>query len=178
MLQKKQINEVIRLSLQDVQVELTEEFDRKFERKAFFTQAWARRKGEYRSEKPLLLDTGKLRRSVSSHIDGNRIVFTSSEPYAGIHNEGGVITVSAKMRSYFWRKYHQSTGGFERKQELSAEAEFYRAMALKPVGNKINIPRRRFIGYAPEVERIVRSIIEENLTRFFEHAESFKITTQ
>ena len=35
------------------------------------------------------------------------------------------------------------------------------------VGSKIKIPRRRFLGTAPEVEQTVRQIIEENLTEFF-----------
>ena len=40
-------------------------------------------------------------------------------------------------------------------------------MALKKVGTKIRIPRRRFLGMSPEVESAVRKIIEENLEEYF-----------
>lgn len=35
-----QPNKIIELFIQDVAVELTDEFDRNFERKAFFDEAW------------------------------------------------------------------------------------------------------------------------------------------
>ena len=41
-------------------------------------------------------------------------------------------------------------------------------MALMKVGKAIKIPRRQFLGMAPEVERTVRQIIEDNLTSYFE----------
>ena len=48
------------------------------------------------------------------------------------------------------------------------EAEFWKRLALMKVGSSIKIPRRRFIGPSPEVERIVEDIIDENLEDFFE----------
>lgn len=105
---ENQIRQVIRNSLLDIQVELGEEFDRNFERKAFFAKAWQRRCGTHKEGKPLLIDTGSLRRSISSSINGNRITFTSTEPYAEIHNSGGTIIVTQKMRRYFWYKYKEA----------------------------------------------------------------------
>jgi hypothetical protein len=46
-------------------------------------------------------------------------------------------------------------------KRLIAEAEFYRAMALKKVGSKIKIPERRFIGWSPELEKACTDIIIE-----------------
>lgn len=40
-------------------------------------------------------------------------------------------------------------------------------MALKKEGSKIVIPRRRFLGAAPEVEQAVKKIIEDNLEEYF-----------
>ena len=40
-------------------------------------------------------------------------------------------------------------------------------MALKRAGTTIRIPKRRFLGTGPEVERIVREIIEDNLNEYF-----------
>ena len=39
--------------------------------------------------------------------------------------------------------------------------------ALKKAGSTIRIPRRRFLGTSPEVEKAVREIVEENLTEYF-----------
>ena len=63
-----------------------------------------------------------------------------------------------------------SDGGFyawTSKMNLTPVAEFWRFMALKRAGTTIRIPRRRFLGAGPEVERIVREIIEENLDEYF-----------
>jgi hypothetical protein len=50
-------------------------------------------------------------------------------------------------------------------------------MALKRRGSKIVIPRRRFIGASPEVERIVREVAEEHLSDYFNNIE-FKFKNQ
>lgn len=50
---------------------------------------------------------------------------------------------------------------------MTSEAEFWKLMALMKVGKSIKIPRRRFLGTSPEVERTVREIIEENITEYF-----------
>ena len=34
-------------------------------------------------------------------------------------------------------------------------------------GKSIKIPRRRFLGESPEVEKAVREIVEENITEYF-----------
>ena len=40
-------------------------------------------------------------------------------------------------------------------------------MALMRVGSVIHIPRRQFLGAAPEVEKAVTEIIEKNLEEYF-----------
>ncbi len=174
---ESELNKAIAESLQDIRVELVDEFDRNFERKAFFSKGWQRRRSGYRSDKPLLIDTGNLRRSIAGESTDNSVVFTSNAPQAHIHNHGGDITVTYKMKAYFWHKFKEANGGFghtkkgERRKDkrnvaLSEEAQFYRAMALMKVGRKIRIPQRQFIGNSPEVEDAVREIVEENLQRF------------
>ena len=102
------------------------------------------------------------------------------------HNYGGTITVTAKMKKFFWHKYYEATQSFGRKKDgsprkdkrtvqLNAEAEFWKFMALKKAGTTIKIPRRRFLGTSPEVEQAVRNIIEENLEGYIEEAISFSI---
>ena len=163
--------------LRDIKVEVAGEIDRNFERQAFFSKAWQRSKSPLRGNGHILVNTGTLRRSVRSRSDASSITFFSDLPYAAIHNEGGEIKVTAKMKRYFWHKYYEACGGFIRKksgalsrskkqEHLNSVAEFWKAMALMKVGSTIKIPQRRFIGTDPEMEASVKTIIENNVTAF------------
>ena len=174
----KDVQKIIRNILNDIRIDLTDEFDRNFERQAFFSEAWQRRKSSTRPGGSILVDSGRLRQSISSRTTENSITFFTNEPYAAIHNDGGEIRVTAKMKRFFWHKYYEATGSFGRKKngerrndkrtiQLSTEAEFWKFMALMKVGRTITIPRRRFLGTSPEVEQTVREIIEENITEYF-----------
>lgn len=173
----QQTRAIFQSILRDIQVELGDEFDQNFERQAFFSQAWQRRKSPTRPGGLILVDSGGLRQSVRSEIRESSIVFLSDHPAAAIHNEGGEIKVTAKMKGFFWHKYYAATGSFGRKKngslrqdkknsQLSSEADFWKAMALMKVGATIRIPQRKFLGASPEVEAAVRAIIEENLTEY------------
>ena len=72
--------------LHDIQVELTEEFDRNFERKAFFDRPWRPRRCERSGRGSLLQVSGKLRRSLRpvENPENGTVTWTSSEPYADI----------------------------------------------------------------------------------------------
>ena len=153
--------------LTDLKVELTEEFDRNFERKSFFSKPWPQRIMEGRGS--LLLQTGKLRRSIRAQVTNNSVSWSSSEQYAAIHNEGGTITVTAKMKRYFWAKFYELAGKVRHKKDgstsrssmrLSKQAEFYRNLALMKVGSKIRIPQRQFLGDAPEVHACIERVCQ------------------
>ena len=95
------VQKIIKNILRDIQVELTDEFDQNFERQAFFSQAWQRRKSPVRNEgRAILVDTGQLRRSIKSRINGDTIAFYTDLPYAAIHNDGGEIVVTARMKRF------------------------------------------------------------------------------
>ncbi len=175
---ENEFDRIIRNILRDIQVEMTDEFDRNFERQAFFSQAWQRRKSPTRPGGLILVDSGGLRRSVYSVIRDSSIVFRTDHPAAAIHNEGGEIKVTARMKRFFWHKYYETTGSFGRRKDgtrrrdkrniqLTTEAEFWKFMALMKVGKTIKIPKRQFLGNSPEVEQTVRQIIEENITEYF-----------
>lgn len=161
--------------LRDVQVELRDEFDRNFSRQGFFGEQWARRKSPLaKAGSAILTGTGALRRSITSRISGNSLTFSSDLPYAALHNEGGEIRVTPRMRRFFWAKYYAARGSFgyrkdgrkrqnKRNAYLTEEAAFWRSMALKPVGSSIQMPRRQFLGTHPKLEQLVREIIEENV---------------
>lgn len=157
---KQKVERFINLTLKDISVEVGQEFDRSFEREAFFNEAWARRKHNDDESRGLLTQTGALRRSIKEEVTATSVIFSSDLSYAAIHNEGGTITVTKRMKGYFWYLYRQLTDNYKRTP--TTEAEFCKRMALKRVGSKIIIPRRQFIGMHPEVERIIRGIVEAN----------------
>lgn len=174
---------LMRDTLKDIKVELDDEFQQNFRREAFFSDKWQRRKYDDGSNRKVLQGEGKsgvhLSQIASSgRIDGSKVVYSSTLPYAAIHNEGGTITVTAKMKRYFWAKYIEAKGVFsyrkdgqqrntQRQRKLSADSEFYKAMALKKAGDKIKIPKRQFIGMHPSLNAAITEIIEKNLDEFF-----------
>lgn len=148
------MDDLITSILRDLQVELADEFDRNFQRGAFFNEPWPAKRDGSPSH---LVKTGKLRRSIQSVITGNRLKFTSSEPYAAIHNEGGTITVTKRMNAYFWAKFKESG-------QLH-----WKRLALVKVGSKITIPKRQFLGSSPEVERAIERVIDDNVRDYLSH---------
>ena len=141
----------------DVKVDLADEFDRNFERKAFFDEKWQHTKLHNRIGS-LMIRRGNLRNSINADIQGNKIIFSSSLPYASIHNEGGELTVTTKMKKYFWAKHIEA-----KNTKNIIEAEQFKAMALKPIGSKIIIPKRQFIGNHPKVKEAVERAVNANL---------------
>lgn len=141
--------------LKDIRVELDDEFDRNFERKAFFTTGW--KPAIRNATGSLMMRTGALRKSLRSQIvNGNAIRWESALPYADVHNGGGTVTVTPRMKGYFWYRFRMATGGDNK--NLNAEALFWKAMALKPAGSVITIPKRQFIGDHPAVCQSVRDM--------------------
>lgn len=148
--------ELIAQILADLRVELTDEFDQNFSRGGFFGEPWAAKKS---GEPSHLIKSGTLRRSVRSAVSGNRLTFTSSTPYAVLHNEGGELTVTKKMQGYFWAKYK------------ATNEPMYKYLALKKVGSKLKIPQRKYIGYGKEVRTcaigVIKDCVEEHFKNLF-----------
>ena len=131
--------------LNDMRVELTDEFDRNFGRKGFFSDKWKPRAHDY-PRGSLLLVTGTLRRSIKSEISGDGVRFTSAVPYASVHNEG---LTGYKMVRAHTRK--------------SKKGNIYTVKAHR---RKFNMPKRQFIGDGPETQKIIQTAIDENLQKF------------
>ena len=188
---EKLVKEYISVTMEDIRVEVKSEFDRNFQREAFFNEKWARRKFNDDDTRNILTRTSALRQSITNRIEGNKIIFETTLPYAAIHNEGGTITVTKGMKQHFWKMYIGIMGSkkpkngqqpfndrFQRKKsgklrenkknrELTAAAAFYKAMALKPVGSRIVIPKRRFIGNHPMLDKAIIKIAEKNAIKIF-----------
>lgn len=139
--------------LNDIRVDLADEFDRNFERKAFFDEPWPGEKIPNRKGS-LMARKNHLRRSINSRVSGMNIIFESHAVYANIHNNGGKIRVSGKMKKFFWAMYYKNGGG-QKKGKTNRTAEMWKAMALKPVGSIIEIPQRQFIGTHAKVHQSI-----------------------
>lgn len=133
--------------ISDIRVKLTEEFDRNFERKAFFDRRWPRRRVEH-GKGSLLVVTGTLRRSIRSTTTHDGVRFTSAVPYAAIHNEGGRVPQSVRSHT------RRGKGG--------------KRHTVKAHTRHIAMPERRFIGDSPRTRQIIENIIERNISRFSE----------
>jgi phage gpG-like protein len=155
--------------ISDLKVELKDEFDKNFQRKAFFNRTWKGTKMP-NNKGSLMMRTGALRRSITAIANAKEISFSSSLPYASIHNEGGKIVVTAQMKKFFWAMYYKAndsaTNSKGQKQvRLTEEALWWKNMALKKVGSTIVMEKRQFIGWHPtlnkNIERVVNSNIKE-----------------
>ena len=132
--------------LKDMRVELHDEFDRNFEREAFFSDAWKPRK-DPKALGSLLKVTGAMRRSIKAEVVGHGVRFSSSLPYTTIHNEGGKGTVTVRE--------HYRTNKKNKKR--------YKVRSHK---RRFNMPQRQFIGDGKETQQLIKGIIDENLQKF------------
>lgn len=131
--------------LSDIRVEIYDEFDKNFDRRAFFGRKWPPKKFQNNSNS-ILNQSGKLRHSIRAQVRGNAVVFTSAVPYAAIHNEGWSGTRRAHTRR------------IKSKDKKTVITQHVRA-------HHVTIPQRQFIGDAPEVKKIVEDIIKENVEK-------------
>lgn len=130
--------------LKDMRVELHDEFDQNFNRKAFFTDAWKPRK-DPKALGSLLMVTGAMRRSIKAEVVEHGVRFSSSLPYTTIHNEGGKGTLTVKE--------HYRTRNGKRYKVRSHKRRF-------------NMPQRQFIGDGKETQQLIKNVIDDNLKQF------------
>lgn len=104
-------------------------------------------------------NTMNLMQSIKPLEENEKRVRTGTElAYGEIHNEGGTITVTKKMKKFWWAKYYEfaanvkmNKGGksmriTKNNRKWGAKAEYCRNMALMKVGAKLTIPKRQYLG--------------------------------
>ena len=131
--------------LEDMRVELSDEFDRNFERKGFFSDKWKPRAHDYPRGSHLMV-TGAMRRSTQGEVSGNGVRFTSSAPYPSLHNEGGT--------------------GFKQVKAHTRRSKKGKIYTVRAHQRRFNMPQRQFIGDGPDTQRIIRTGIDDNLNQF------------
>lgn len=142
MIDEKQLKRNI---LNDMRVELADEFDKNFDRKAFFTKKWKRRANP-NAKGSLLIVTGTMRRSIRAEIKGNGVRFSSAVPYAAIHNEGGTGTKHVRQHTRTSRKGKQYT--------------------VRAHSRKFTMPQRQFVGDGKRTQEIIKGVINDNVSDF------------
>lgn len=124
-------------------------------------------------------NTMNLMQSIRTLEENEKRVRTGTDlVYSEIHNEGGEITVTAKMKKFWWAKYYEFSGKVKKTKKgqisrsesnlaTNAKAEYCKKMALMKPGNKIKIPKRQFIGES-------KTLLSEFEIWFNEEVEKFK----
>lgn len=102
---------------------------------------------------PLLSREQNLMNANKHRYEPFKAVAYNDAPYAAIHNFGGRITVTPRMKRFFWARF-KDTG-----------TEMYKFLALKKVGDNIIIPRRQFMGESRELTTKVTGIVERELNK-------------
>lgn len=148
----------------------------------FYGDTWKRTnrqdvpfKGTAGSYGPLLSKTTHLMSS-TDYVPGDaQVTIRNPVPYARYHNEGAESEVTPKMKKYFWARYYDITkitkddskaNKRRKRMRAPAEADFWRNMALKKPGSQISIPKRRFLGPSPKVDKIVTDIINNEIDKY------------
>jgi phage gpG-like protein len=147
----------------------------KFSKERFRDQAWydnnkeawkarkQRRQGGKRKSQTLLVNTGRLKRSIRKiKADQNEVRIGTDVPYAEIHNNGGKITASANVKSYTRKAHSRKAHSRSRKGNVeSVPAQNVSSHSVKAHRRKMNtaIPQRQFIGNSAKLARDIEKLI-------------------
>lgn len=128
---------------------------------------WPARAGKMRKGNNILIKSGRLRRGVKIlRTSGSRTVIGvgAEIPYARIHNEGGKIKITAKMRRYFFAMYYSMAERDDTGKVTSEndEAKFWKNMALTKKTH-IDVPKRQFIGPSIGLEKGLDKLVIKEL---------------
>ena len=107
-----------------------------------------------RADHKILTGTGNLGRSIQYSPETGRVIIHSDLDYSKIHNEGGMIRITDKMRKWAWAMFY------------TTKSENYKNLALTKKTH-IEIPKRQFIGDDEELNKKIKAKIEERLNKIF-----------
>lgn len=102
-----------------------------------------------------LVQSGRLRRNIKKlKVNFRRIVVgvPANIKYARLHNEGGEIPITPKMRRFFWAM-HKKTG-----------ADYWKGLALTKKTH-LTIPQRTFIDDSVVLDKDLRKTIIQELEK-------------
>lgn len=150
-----------------------------FSKERFRDQAWLdttkikwparKRQRPGRRSQTLLVDTGRLKRSIRKiKATPEQVIIGTDVPYAGIHNDGGTINKTATVKSHVIKSHRRKAHTRQRKgRSESVKAQIVKAYTVKAHIRKMNtkIPSRRFIGNSYTLTRRIELHITARFMR-------------
>lgn len=134
-------------------------------------QFWQKRstKAKRNKGRALLIDTGRLRRSIRIvRITGMAVTIGTDVPYAKAHNEGfkGVVKVKAHARNRYTRE-KTGTGKFTKrgKERMKTVSRISGNTSVSGYERRVNIPRRQFMGNSPFLEGKLKRRLQAELLK-------------
>lgn len=122
-----------------------------------------RRGGKARQKGAILVDSGRLKRSIRViRVEPNAVVIGTDVPYAQKHNEGfdGQESVKAYTQNVKSHKRKMRVGKKKKKKIVTVKAH---KRHVKAHTRHVKIPARQFLGQSQELERRIESFIDEEL---------------
>jgi len=108
------------------------------------------------------------------YIPGDAAVTIRNDvEYAAIHNEGGTIDVTPKMKKFGWWQYYIALGlkkGEKAPKSIPEDAERWRRLALTKKSRlniKIDMPKRQFIGESKELNDKITGRLDRELEKIW-----------
>lgn len=131
-------------------------------------------------QRAILMGRGTLRNSITGTSNKNRAIVSSKLPYAAIHNDGGTINITPKMRRFFWAMYYKTMKGAtsNAKTSLKTKKTTYASSSLLKAsklyqdalpwkllamhkGNTLKIPQRQFMYHSTELNSKIDRYIDK-----------------
>lgn len=127
-----------------------------------------RRGGKKRSQ-TLLVDTGRLKKSIRKiSADANRIVIGTDVPYASIHNYGGAITGTFKVRTHTVKAHRRRAHArvrAGRTEKIKAQTVKTHIVAAHMRKVNTRIPQRQFLGDSYTLRRRIYLLTAARFSR-------------
>lgn len=134
-------------------------------------QPWRKRssKAKRNSGRAILMDTGRLRRSIRIiSVSTGTVTVGTDVPYARAHNEGfrGVVNVKAHSRNRY-KKAKEGTGKFTKKgtERMKTVQRVSSTGMVKAHTRKVNIPKRQFMGESPYLTKQLARRLQAELMK-------------
>lgn len=157
--QIKELKEAFEDLVQKAGKDYMEHFQSSFDNEGFTDEKLVKwdgrsRKDRNKKKRNLLVKTGRLRRSLKKKVRGSKVLIYTASPYAEIHNEGGTIKTTAKVRA------HKRRNKRGRKKTVVQVKAHTRSMNTK-------IPKRQFMGESSKVNKGLEEQMEKEFKRIF-----------
>jgi phage gpG-like protein len=135
-------------------------------------QPWAKRKTDKNkkdSGRAILVKSGRLNRSIRKiKADWNGIIVGTNLPYAGIHNDG--FRGKEQVNQHFRIASRKVMTRYLKNGKASKAKDAFKKVQgsgheVKAHSRQMNMPRRRFIGNSPYLDKRIERIFLNELTK-------------